>query len=169
MPQIGNGNGKGDGDGSADFGRFRETTLEADKFAFRTSTILNIKVTGPYTHAGSYTSLEEVIKHHANPAKALANYDFSQLQQSGISNLDKMQNNTQEALDKLTQDRLDGLNVLQDVELSNEQVSQLVDFMRALTDPCVTDKTCMAKWVPTKGEDPNGDQLDGIDANGEYL
>ena len=109
-----------DGDGSADFGRFRETTLEADKFTFRTPTLLNIEVTGPYTHTESYTSLEEVIKHHANPTKALTNYDFSQLQQRGISNLDKMQNNAQEALDKLSQDRLDGLDVLQDVELSNE-------------------------------------------------
>lgn len=168
MPQIGNGKGNGS-DGSKDFGRYRETKLEEDKFAFRTPTLLNVAVTGPFTHTGSYTSLESVIKHHLNPAKAIANYDFSQLQQNGISNLEKMQSNTSEALNKLEADRLAGLNRIQNINLSEIQISQLVDFMKALTDPCVTDKSCMSKWIPPKGEDPNGDQLDGVDANGDYL
>lgn len=168
MPQIGNGKGDGD-DGSKDFGRFRETKLENDKFAFRTPTLLNVEVTGPFTHTGAYTSLEGVIKHHLNPAKAVSDYDYSQLQQTGIANLDKMQSNTQEALDKLQADRIAGLKRIEDIDLTDQQVSQLVDFMQALTDDCVIDKECMSQWIPPKAEDPNGDQLDGVDANGEFL
>ncbi len=78
MPQIGP--GKGDGDGSKDFGRKRETGKMADKFAFRTPSLINVEVTGPWSHAGAYTSLESVIKHHLDPASAIANYDTSLLE-----------------------------------------------------------------------------------------
>ena len=164
MPQIGH--GKGDGaDGTADFGRFRETGEEADKFAFRTPTLLNVEVTGPWSHAGAYSSLEAVIKHHLNVSTAVTGYDFDQLEQTGIANLDKMQSNTQAAVDKLEADRLAGKNVIQNVELNEEQVAQIKDFLIALTDPCVKDRECIGKWIPDEAEDPNGDQLDATDAN----
>ena len=168
MPQIGH--GKGDGaDGSADFGRFRESKDEADKFAFRTPTLLNVEVTKPWGHSGAYTSLEAVVKHHLNPQLAVTNYDFAQLTQAGIANLDKMQINTQPALDKLEADRLAGVPVLQNVNLQAIQIIQVVDFLKTLTDPCVKDAECIAKWTPPAAEDPNGDQLDAIDSNGEPL
>ncbi|MEW5250656.1 cytochrome-c peroxidase [Microbulbifer sp. 2201CG32-9] len=66
MPQIGR--GKGDGTyGDDDFGRFRETGDEKDKYAFRTPTLLNTTVTGPWGHAGGYTSLAAAVRHHLNP------------------------------------------------------------------------------------------------------
>ena len=164
MPQIGHGKGDGN-DGSADFGRFRETGEETDKFAFRTPTLLNVEVTGPWSHAGAYGSLEAVIKHHLKPSTAVIEYDFTQLVQTGIANLDKMQSNTQAAVDKLEADRLSGLNVIQDITLSDEQVIHIKDFLIALTDPCVKDRACIAKWIPDSAEDPNGDQLDATDVN----
>lgn len=164
MPQIGGGKGDGD-DGSADFGRFRETGVEADRFAFRTPTLLNVEVTGPWSHAGAYYSLENVIKHHLNATTAVNNYDYDQLIQIGISNLDKLESNTQAALDKLEADRLADLNVIQNISLSDTQIGQLEDFLIALTDPCVTDRACIDQWIPESAEDPNGDQLDATDIN----
>ena len=168
MPQIGRGKGNGV-DGSGDFGRFRESGATEDIFAFRTPTLLNVEVTGPWSHAGAYTSLEAVVRHHLNPANAIAAYDFSQLSQSGIQNLGNMTTNTQAALDKLNIDRAAGLDVLQNSNLNETQVTELVDFMKTLTDPCVKDRACLAKWIPEVNEDPNGDQLDAININGDLL
>ncbi|MCF6204349.1 MAG: hypothetical protein L3J59_11890, partial [Methylococcaceae bacterium] len=93
MPQIGPGKGDGN-DGSKDFGRARETGLDVDKFSFRTPSLLNVEVTGPWTHTGSYTSLKAVVKHHLNAANAIDNYDMKQLSQFGIRNLELMEENT---------------------------------------------------------------------------
>jgi len=163
MPQIGRGKGDGD-DGSNDFGRFRETKNEADKFAFRTPSLINVEVTGPWTHAGAYTSLEAVIKHHLDPKDAIANFDESQLTQLGIQNLDILKENAQPALDAAN---LESVNAT----LSDEQIGNLVAFMKTLTDPCVLDRQCLAPWIPdaTVDIDPNGDQLDGIDESNAPL
>ncbi len=169
MPQLGR--GKGNGDGSDDFGRFRESKAEADMYAFRTPTLLNVEVTGPWSHAGAYTSLEAVVRHHLNPADALSTYDSSQLSQTGIQNLDKLQSNSAKALEKLEADRASGKSVIQDVNLTETQVGDLVAFLKSLTDPCVKDKSCMSPWVvdPINDLDPNGDQLNAIDQDGNLL
>ena len=170
MPQLGRGKGDGD-DKSEDFGRFRETKAEDDKFAFRTPSLINVEVTGPWSHAGAYTSLESVVRHNLDPETAMSHYDSSQLTQTGIQNLDKVQVNTQKALAKLKADRLAGKAVIEKVSLTDEQVSDLVEFLKALTDPCVKDRACLAKWVvdPINDTDPSGDQLDAINKAGELL
>jgi len=168
MPQIGR--GKGDTQNStSDFGRFRETGNEDDKYAFRTPSLLNVEMTGPWSHAGAYTSLRTVVKHHLNPEMAIANYDFSQLSQIGIQNLDKLSTNTQVAWAKLSLDRLLGRNVIEKVALSNQQINHVIAFLKTLTDPCVKDRACLSQWIPPMNEDPNGDQLDAVDASGAAL
>lgn len=170
MPQMGR--GKGDGiDGSDDFGRFRETKAVDDLYAFRTPSLINVEVTGPWSHAGAYTSLEAVVRHHSNPGDAISNYNTNQLTQAGIQNLDKVQANTQKALAKLEDDRLAGKDVIQNGSLTDEQVGDLIEFLKALTDPCVKDRDCLASWIvdPVIDADPNGDQLNAIDSNGDFL
>ena len=160
MPQIGP--GKGDGvDGSKDFGRARETGLDVDKFAFRTPSLLNVEVTGPWTHAGSYTSLEAVVKHHLNSADAIDNYDKEQLPQFDIRNLELMEENTREALNSPNFE-------LETVHLRDRQVDYLVEFLKSLTDPCVTSRECLGQWIPDT-DDPNGDQLNAVDQFGNPL
>lgn len=155
VPQIGR--GKGNGDGSEDFGRFRESKKIADKYAFRTPTLLNVAETGPYGHSGAYTSLEAIIKHHLDPQKALDEYDYAQLSQPGIQNLDKLSINTQKTLNA------DSFK-LQPLALSETQVGYIIKFMESLTDPCVTDKDCLAPWLLDKEKDidPNNDALFAI-------
>lgn len=78
IPQVGI--GKGDGKtGTDDFGRFRETRNPLDMYAFRTSSLLNVEVTGPYGHSGFYATLEEVVRHHFSPAEAITRCDFDAL------------------------------------------------------------------------------------------
>jgi len=77
--------------------------------------------------------------------------------------------NTQAALGVLETNRAAGLDVIENVDLTDEQVGYLVEFLKALTDPCVKDRSCLAQWIPPANEDPNGDQLDGVDKNGTTL
>ena len=77
MPQIGPGKGdnqSGYGDGRDDFGRERVTLDPADRFRFRTPSLRNVVLTGPYGHAGGYDSLRYVVEHHLDPAASLLSY-----------------------------------------------------------------------------------------------
>lgn len=163
MPQIGP--GKGDGqDGSKDFGRARETGLAKDMFAFRTPSLLNVEVTGPWSHAGSYTTLRAVVKHHLNASRSIRHYKEHKLTQDGIRNLDQMKRNTREALRSNT-------FALEDIHLSKRKIGQLVAFLKTLTDPCTKDRECLGQWIPDSEDrvDPNGDQLNAVDQYGNLL
>lgn len=171
IPQIGR--GKGDGDTlTEDFGRFRVSGNDTDLYAFRTPTLLNVTETGPWGHTGAYTTLEGIIRHHLNPQAAFDNYDINQLETSIVDSgqTDDMQFNTQNALDKLAANRAAGIFSIQDVDLTVQQVSDLVEFLKTLTDPCVTERTCLAPWIPDPGDTgPDGLQLNAVDADGNYL
>ena len=164
MPQIGPGKGDGtiDDKYSKDFGRARETGIEADKFAFRTPSLINVEMTGPWSHAGAYTSLEAVIKHHLDPITAIASYDASQLGQADIRNLDKMQANTEEAL------KSDNIFRKEPIHLSEMQVGFLVEFLKALTDPCTQDRACLSSWIPVRNENKSEQVIDQLDAYDQF-
>ena len=157
IPQIGR--GKGDGVfGDDDFGRVRETGRPADLYAFRTPTLLNVEVTWPYGHDGAYATLEQVIRHHLDPAGTIAAYDVSQLDPT--IPVEHMADYTDAALSKLLQDFADGTTPLQPTDLSEREVNELVDFMLVLTDPCVKNAECLAPWMPADYEsDPDGLRL----------
>ncbi len=162
MPQIGP--GKGDGEnGSEDYGRFRETGKKKDKFAFRTPTLLNVEVTGPWSHAGAYTTLEAIVRHHLNAEVAIDFYDTNQLTTKlEIQNLDLVEANTRKAL------IASSFALKKPVDLTDRQVNYLVAFLNTLTDPCTKDRACLSKWIPDD-IDPNDDQLNAIDVNSEPL
>ncbi len=154
VPQVGP--GKRDGrTNDDDYGRFRESGRPEDLYTFRTPTLLNVAATGPYGHDGAYAMLEEMVRHHLDPAAAVAAYDPTQL--GPAINTAHWAENTQRALAKLAEDRRAGRTPLQDVALSDAQVADLVSFLHALTDPCVLDPACLAPWIPGEGDgDPDG-------------
>lgn len=45
-----------------DFGRWNATHLEGDRWAFRTPSLRNVAVTAPYSHAGAYGTLREMVE-----------------------------------------------------------------------------------------------------------
>lgn len=153
FPQI----GEGKNINEDDTGRFLRTGVPDDRYAFRTPSLLNVEVTAPYGHSGSYLTLEEVIRHHLDPNLAVSKYDYSlkSLGQQGIFN-GTSQYNTQKALNILKKRILSGVSGLNIMNLSDDQVADLVEFLRALTDPCVTDLSCLKPWVPDISE-PNPD------------
>ena len=141
-----------------DFGRWYATFKEEDRYAFRTPTLLNVEVTGPYGHDGAYATLEGIVRHHLDPAEAVRQYDFSQLDASVQTQ--RTAEYTAKALAKLQEDRQQERTTLQDVKLTDRQVQDLVAFLLTLTDPCVKDPACLAPWFPVPGEtDPDGLRL----------
>jgi len=167
MPQIGR--GKGDGaSGDEDFGRFRETGISEDMYAFRTPSLLNVGVTGPWGHAGAYTSLEATVRHHLNAEAAVATYDYSQLDPN--IQAFSLADNTENALATLRDNRANELFSLQDVELSDAEVDDLLAFLEALTDPCTLDRDCIGEWIPDASDtNPDAMRINGVDSLGHAL
>lgn len=168
-PQVGR--GKGDGEaGDDDFGRFRETNEPADQYAFRTPTLLNVAVTGPWTHAGAYNDLAQMIRHHANPGAAIEEYDFTLAGLDPGIQGENTEANTQKALAVLQALQASGNSKLPTLDLSETDVQDLVAFMHALTDPCVENRECMSRWIPDNTETgPDALQLNAVNEDNELL
>lgn len=143
IPQIGP--GKEDGHrGLDDFGRERVTENRGDRYKFRTPTLRNVAVTGPWGHDGAYATLEGIIRHHADPVGMLARYDTSQAVFPKRSDLDA----TEFAIHRHRPSRaaLASANELRPFFLSDEDVRDLVAFLGALTDPAALD---LRSEIPT--------------------
>jgi cytochrome c peroxidase len=169
MPQIGR--GKGDGEfGDDDFGRFRETAIESDRYAFRTPALLSVTATGPWTHAGAYLSLADAVRHHIDPAQAIDAYDFSLADLDPGMQGEHAEKNTRSALAQLETQREAGDDLLPLLELDDADVADLVTFVETLTDPCVEDRVCLGAWIPdTSDTGPDNLQLNGFDEDGDDL
>ena len=74
-------------------------------------------------------------------------------------------------LDQLEANRTNNVSgVHQNVEFSEDDVNDLVEFLKALTDPCVKSRSCLAPWIPHgMGDGPDGLKLDAIDSTGAPL
>lgn len=151
MPQIGAGKESGITK-TNDYGCNLVTQKESDKFRFRTPSLLNVEVTGPWGHDGAYTSLEGITRHMLSPIKSAKNYNPKQLTQNYIATKDT-EKNTLEAIKA-------GVDISPKPNLKKEDVTHLVSFLKSLTDPCVKDRACLSKWIPRADEnDPDGQTL----------
>ncbi len=124
MPQVGPGGGP---EAPLDFGRGRETGNPADRFRFKTPSLRNVAVTGPWTHSGAYTTLDAVVRHYINPGAALQNYNVNQLDarlRNQVRNAQIVQAGVLNNLDPL----------VPPIALNNNEVAQLLQFLDALTD-----------------------------------
>jgi cytochrome c peroxidase len=124
-PQIGPGKAARFESHARDEGRFRVTGDPADLYAFRTPSLRNIALTGPYGHAGAYADLRAFLVAHLDPVTALATYDLDQAQLPAFETDD-----LREAPDAIMQ-------VAQAVgpQIDDTQIDQLLAFMNTLTDP----------------------------------
>jgi len=169
IPQIGRGKGNGE-TGTEDFGRFNESGDPLDKYAFRTPSLLNVEVTGPYGHDGAYLALEAMVRHHLNPALAIEHYDFTLSDMPPGIQKDHAETNTRAALDALLVLREAGHKTVQDVTLTDAQVQELMAFLYSLTDECVKDADCLAKWVPDRqSTGVDNLQLNAVKADGSLF
>ena len=49
-------------------------------------------------------------------------------------------------------------------------MTDLVEFLKTLTDPCVKDRDCLAPWIPDASDtNPDGLRLNAIDNSGAFF
>jgi cytochrome c peroxidase len=125
VPQIGPGkNEPGD-----DRGRALVTGDPFDTYRFRTPTLRNVTLTGPWMHDGAFAMLEDAVRHVLDPATSLTTFDAEYLPTTFASTLDRDPGRNAA--------RLGALDPMIDrvVDLTAAQVRDLIDFLEALTDP----------------------------------
>ncbi len=106
-----------------------------------------------------------------NPAEAIANYDFTQLDANANIQFSNMLTNTQFALDQLEANRTNNVSgVHQNVDFTEDNVTDLVEFLKTLTDPCVKDRDCLAPWIAdTSDSNPDGLRVNAVDESNNAL
>ncbi len=105
VPQEGDGKDVVPGD---DTGREEHTRNPADRYAFRTPTLRNVELTGPYMHDGAFTTLEDVVRFYDQGARP-------RHPAVGDAHVDPF--------------------VRDPIGLTDAEVLAIVDFMKSLTDP----------------------------------
>ncbi|GAB4557519.1 MAG: hypothetical protein Tsb0020_01710 [Haliangiales bacterium] len=172
MPQIGPGRGAGwdytyfqatgFNDRIEDLGRYSTTYQLADKYSFRTPSLRNVEITGPWGHAGTFDTLESAVRHHINPIASLESFDANQVplpplehivERTAVrSKLNFRPVNPRRLADWLKRESwvqktpslrgaIAAANEFGGVELSDEEVADLIAFLRALTDPRSRDQS----------------------------
>jgi cytochrome c peroxidase len=136
MVQIGPGKGD-EADGHGDFGREQVTGDPADRYRFRTPSLRMVAQTGPWGHAGAYDSLEAVIRHHLDPALAMAGYDPSQLVLPSREDLDAIDLVVQS--DPFRREAIADSAEIDPLGLSDGEVADLIAFLHSLTDNACLD------------------------------
>jgi cytochrome c peroxidase len=115
-----------------DYGRGGITGRPEDRFAFRTPSLRNASLSGPYFHNGAYERLEDAVRHHLDPAGRLAGYQGPHLPdglRAGLQNEPVTQRQILATLSPL---------LPAGERLSEQEIRQLLAFLESLTDPAAS-------------------------------
>ena len=129
-PQIGPGKSADFENHNRDEGRFRVTGDPQDLYAFRTPSLRNVALTGPYGHAGGHKELRAFIADHADPAAALERYDPAQAVLPEYADADFEVLADQDQRSAISQAVQRG-----GVALSEAEIIAIEAFLESLTDP----------------------------------
>lgn len=128
-----------------DRGRGEVTGLAQDRFAFRTPSLRNVAITGPWMHDGAYTTLFAAVAHYRNPTAAFVSYDRSQLDPALQSQVV-----ADPAFAVAILSHIDPV-VVQPLTLTDQEVNEIVAFLVALTDPVALDQVREAPGTVPSG------------------
>lgn len=124
IPQVGPGK---DFPGE-DTGRALVTLDPNDVYRFRTPSLRNVELVGPYFHDGAFTTLEAAVRHYIAPEASLRGYDASQLTPLLRPTVDVNPARIDARARAIDQ------GVRRGVRLDDREVADLVAFLRSLTD-----------------------------------
>jgi len=127
VPQIGPGKAERFESHASDLGRFRVTGDPADLYAFRTPSLRNVALTGPYGHSGAYADLRAFLIAHLDPVAALDSYDLDQALLPDLAVDD-----TRGFADSAA---IASAVTVDPVTLDNGALDALLAFLDSLTDP----------------------------------
>jgi len=139
-PQLGPGKAGGD-----DTGRALISGIATDAYRFRTPPLRNVCLTGPWLHSGAYSKIESVVRHHADPASALAAYDASEVDRQDVMETldrDPARNEARAASVEVAHTPPGGL--------TSDEIRAIASFLcDALTDPVSVQGTYLARPPPS--------------------
>ncbi|MGE0713707.1 MAG: cytochrome-c peroxidase [Planctomycetota bacterium] len=138
FPQLGPGK-----DGGDDRGRALITGDANDAYRFRTPGLRNVARTGPWTHAGAYTSLQNVLRHYRNPDQSLLDYDPNQLPALFRPLVDTDLTRNQARLVAIDP------RVGTGIPMNNGEIDDIIAFLEALSDPAAATPTTAPASVPS--------------------
>lgn len=131
LPQWGPGVGDG-ASGNEDYGVGRITGQNSDRYKFRTPTLRNVAVTGPWGHDGAYRSLRQFVMHYTDPKKT---HDLWQPSQVVLPPGFAMNNAMLGGWnDQAARSGVRAATEVQAVPLSPQEIDALIEFLTALTD-----------------------------------
>ncbi len=114
-----------------DVGRMAETNLLEDAYRFRTPSLRNVALTAPYGHNGAYPTLEAMIRHHADPAAARAAWTPEMVNLPEVPWL--AAGDFAIRSDRLEIERQAAVLDIRPMQLSDQDIADLVAFLHALT------------------------------------
>ncbi len=138
VPQLGPGKGNSE---PLDVGRYLETGDQADAFAFRTPSLKNTAITGPWMHNGAYNTLEDAVRHHLDPKQYLQQYDASKLPEELRATFQDNEEVKQRMLGQIDQ------RLKLEKPLAEQEIENILSFLYALTDQSALE---LEHLVPTK-------------------
>ena len=142
-PQLGPGKENGISDRD-DLGRANVSFDFRDQYRFRTPSLRNVELTAPYFHSGAYKKLADVIRHHANPWRANMDYDPAAHLPVDFQN-QVLAHDFERQAHSVAEPMWTGTS------MSADDVADLVDFLRALTDPAARDLMHLASQEVPSG------------------
>lgn len=114
-----------------DVGRMAESDALEDAYRFRTPMLRNVALTSPYGHNGAYPDLDDIIRQHLDPGRSwtIWRQNMAALPSvSWVSKIDFVVWQDQREMDR-QQRALD----IKKVDLSDNEIRQLVEFLDSLT------------------------------------
>ncbi len=149
IPQIGPGKGHGATDDDfADHGRAAISGKDEDKYCFRTPSLRNVALTGPYGHSGAYATLEEIVRHHFSPRDSLMSYDPQKAPVPALAGYGAV---TPQMPDQAELERIASAITLDLPPVSDAEIAEIIAFLHALTDPSSAKGRLGApKFLPSK-------------------
>ena len=148
LPAFGPGRTRRYNDLARDLGRMAESDRLDDMYRFRTPSLRNVELTSPYGHNGAFKTLEGVIRHHLNPEKSRSTWAKQQVILPVIPEFERIDFMIQD--DRLEMTRYSKVVDIEPLDLNDEEVLALVDFLKALTGRSAKDQvTVVPEAVPS--------------------
>ena len=146
VPQVGPGRAPGT---PLDWGQGGATGRDNQRFLFRTAPLRNVELTAPYMHNGAYATLTAVVRHYNDVERANRTYDVSQLPPA-LRSLHRGDETTISTVLATLDVRL-----RTPFGLSEQEIADIVEFLKSLTDPRAGEMTAVAP-----GRVPSGLPID---------
>lgn len=130
QPQLGPGRAAPGAFQGRDTGRMLVTNSGSDAFAFRTPSLRNVTVTGPWGHAGAFGDLRDFLRQHTHPAIGMEGY----VDQAVLPPLSTDHDDW--AVSASATERALIANAAEStaVDLSRDEIDRIVAFLDSLTD-----------------------------------